>query len=217
MDKYELRETAISYFAELCRILKGEMAPIINQVLDEILKSCKSESGFQEEHEKKAKDAFSLDSDSEDEAELVGMNVDINFIDEKSAAVHALGNLGLFCSGLILLRMKEIIDVLSDIGDYFHENIRYHVCMTYLQLGVGLVRHFTGSDEKFPWTKGLPVKTPLPTEVNQYLDQVVLPHYYHIFEEEENKEVIEKTLECVREMCEVLGPAAIATHSDKLV
>ena len=25
MDKYELRETAISYFAELVRILKGEM------------------------------------------------------------------------------------------------------------------------------------------------------------------------------------------------
>lgn len=143
MDKYELRETAISYFAELVRILKGEMAPIINQVLDEILKSCKSEAGFQEEHEKKAKDAFSLDSDSEDEAELVGMNVDINFIDEKSAAVHALGNLGLFCSGLLLPRLKEIVDVLADIGDYFHENIRYHVCMTYLQIGVGLVRHYT--------------------------------------------------------------------------
>jgi hypothetical protein len=29
-NKYELRETAISYFAELARILKGEMAPIIN-------------------------------------------------------------------------------------------------------------------------------------------------------------------------------------------
>lgn len=29
-DKYELRETAISYFAELARILKGDMAPIID-------------------------------------------------------------------------------------------------------------------------------------------------------------------------------------------
>ncbi len=32
-DKFEIRETAISYFAELCRILKGEMAPIIDTVL----------------------------------------------------------------------------------------------------------------------------------------------------------------------------------------
>lgn len=33
-DKFELRETAVSYFAELARILKNEMAPIINPVLD---------------------------------------------------------------------------------------------------------------------------------------------------------------------------------------
>jgi hypothetical protein len=56
------------------------------------------------------------------------MNVDVNFIDEKSAAVHSLGNIALFCSGLILPRLKEIVDTLSDLGHYFHENIRYHVC-----------------------------------------------------------------------------------------
>ena len=41
-------------------------------------------------------------------------------------------------------------------------------------------------------------------------------HYYKIFEEEENKEVIEKTLECIREMCEVLGPAAIVNQVEKI-
>lgn len=45
VERYELRETAISYFAELSRVLKGEMAPIINQIIDEILKTCKSEAG----------------------------------------------------------------------------------------------------------------------------------------------------------------------------
>ena len=132
LDKYQLRETAISYFAELVRIMKAEMAPIINQVLDEILKSCKSEAGVTQELETKKKEAFSLDSDSDDEAELVGMDVDVNFIDEKSSAVHALGNIALFCSGPILPRLSEIVEVLSELGEYFHENIRYHVCMTYL-------------------------------------------------------------------------------------
>jgi len=56
------------------------------------------------------------------------MDVDINFIDEKASAVHALGNIALFCSGLILPKMKEILDVLNEIAFYFHENIRYHVC-----------------------------------------------------------------------------------------
>ena len=218
MDKFEQREAAIAYFAEIARILKNEMAPIINVVLDEILKSCKSEAGMKPEIEPKPKEAFSLDSDSEeDEGELVGMDVDANFIDEKAAAVHALGNIGLFCSGLILPRLTEVIKVLSEIGDYFHENIRYHVCQTYLQIGVGIMRHFTGFDEKFPWEKGLPVKKPLPSQVNEYLDQVVFPHYFNIFETDDNKEVIEKTLECLREMCEVFGPGAIASHSDKLV
>lgn len=46
LEKFQLRETAISYFADLVRIMKAEMAPIINQVLDEILKSCKSQAGM---------------------------------------------------------------------------------------------------------------------------------------------------------------------------
>lgn len=104
-NKFELRETAISYFAELARILKLEMAPIIDQVLTEVLNTCKSNAGVKEELEQKPKEAFSLDSDSEDEADLVGMDVDVNFIDEKSSAVHALGNIALFCCQLILPRM----------------------------------------------------------------------------------------------------------------
>ena len=51
MDKFEQREAAIAYFAEIARILKNEMAPIINVVLDEILKSCKSEAGMKPEIE----------------------------------------------------------------------------------------------------------------------------------------------------------------------
>ena len=71
------------------------------------------------------------------------MDVDVNFIDEKSSAVHALGNIALFCPGLILPRMPKILDVLDGISFYFHENIRYHVCMTYLQIAIGLVKHYT--------------------------------------------------------------------------
>ena len=85
------------------------------------------------------------------------MDVDVSFLDEKSAAVHALGSLALFCSSLLLPRMQEILDTLSAISFYFHENIRYHVCLTYTQIAIGLVRHFTGNFEKFPWKKGLPV------------------------------------------------------------
>ena len=45
----------------------------------------------------------------------------------------------------------------------------------------------------------------------------MFPHYHQIFEQEDNKEVIEKTLECVREACEVFGPGVIAPHAAKLI
>lgn len=61
--------------------------------------------------------------------------------------------------------MQEILAVLDEISFYFHENIRYHVCMTYLQIAIGLVKHYTQKDEKFAWSKGLPVKNQLPEEV----------------------------------------------------
>ena len=192
------------------------MAPILDQVLTEILNSCKSNAGVKEEIEQKPKEAFSLDSDSEDEADLVGMDVDVNFIDEKSSAVHALGNIALHCCGLLLPRMQEILDVLSEISFYFHENIRYHVCQTYLQIAIGLLRHLINIDGKFSWKKGLPVQIPLPDKVQEFIDQIIFPHYYRIFEDEANKEVIEKTLECIREMCEELGPGSIVNQVNNL-
>ena len=76
------------------------MAPIFNTVLKEVIKTCESEEGLKKQMAEKEKvGGFSLDSDSEEE--LVGIDVDTNFMDEKSAAIHCLGNLSLNCSGLM--------------------------------------------------------------------------------------------------------------------
>jgi hypothetical protein len=98
------------------------------------------------------------------------MDVDVNFIDEKTSAVHALGNISLFCTTLILPRMQEIIDVLGAISFYFHENIRYHVCLTYTQIAIGLLNHCTGNFDKFVWKKGFPPQNSLPGQVLDFLD-----------------------------------------------
>lgn len=57
----------------------------------------------------------------------------------------------------------------------------------------------------------------MPEKVVEFLDQIVFPHFFKIFEEEQNKEVIEKTLECMRELSEELGPGAIVNQIDKTV
>lgn len=42
-SKLELRETALGYFSEISKILKSEMAPILETVLTEIMKTLASE------------------------------------------------------------------------------------------------------------------------------------------------------------------------------
>jgi hypothetical protein len=101
------------------------MAPIMTVVLTEIMKSIKSEEGIKPQLDKKKKDS---DSDSGDE--FVGFDLDNNFIDEKAAAIHALGNICLNCSSLVFPHMASIITDLQEMTFYVHENIRYHVCLT---------------------------------------------------------------------------------------
>jgi hypothetical protein len=92
-NKYELRETAISYFSDLSLLLKEEIAPVFETVMNEIIKTCMQEDQMKETYDTKEKDkagGFSLDSDS-DQGELIGMDVDVATLDEKASAVNALG------------------------------------------------------------------------------------------------------------------------------
>jgi hypothetical protein len=161
-----LRETAIGYFSEISKILKSDMAPIFETVITEILKSVESDEGIK--HETAAKDkeeGFSLDSDSEEGEQVTGINIDTNFIDEKSSAIHALGNIALYCPGLMISRLEEVVNALMECGFYLHENIRYHVCLSLTQIAFGLLRLYSdtpNSDEPYKWEAGIPLTKELP-------------------------------------------------------
>jgi len=130
------------------------MAPIFNVVFDRIIKSIEGEEGIKAIAKKKEDDDFSLESDSEEGEEVTEINVDTNFIDEKSSAIHALGNIALNCPGLILPHLEKIVNVLMEVGFYMHENIRYHVCLTLTQVASGLLRFFTGrtdTEQDYEW------------------------------------------------------------------
>ena len=126
-QKYELKSTAIGYFSEICKILKSQLAPIFEVILNATIKAAESEDGMQVVEAEK--DGFSLDSDSEG-GEIAGIDIDPAFLDEKCAAVHAIGNLGLHCSGLMHAHLERVCKVLTDLASYYHENVRYHVCLT---------------------------------------------------------------------------------------
>ena len=128
--KLELRETSISYFSDISKILKSQFAPILDAVLGPILEVIDANDGLVEKVAEKEKQGFSLDSDSEDE-NVVGLDLDSNFLDEKAAAIHALGNICLNCAGIMQPHMDRVMKSLKEVEMYFHENIRFHVCMTY--------------------------------------------------------------------------------------
>jgi hypothetical protein len=71
------------------------------------------------------------------------------------------------------------------------------------------------TDEKYDWVKGGP--SPLPDNVNEFLGTVVLPYYFKIFEQEEDKIVIERVLENMREMSEDLGPAVFENKMERVM
>lgn len=211
-NKYELRETSITYFADLAVFLKDDIAPVFDTVMSEILKTCQASDEYKDP-EKEGTDAgkstaasggagFSLDSDSDpQELELV---VDLNHLDEKSAAVNAIGVIGQDCPKLCQGRMSEILTTLSDMHFYHHPNIRLGVIYSYLQMTFGLMSlaGVIDKDDTFAWTKGAPENSPLPPPVTQFLSETVLPYYIQLLEQEEEKEVIESVLERLRELCE---------------
>ena len=212
-NKFELRETSITYFSDLSVLIKEDMAPVFETVITEILKTCEKDEEFKETlNEKKEGQGISLDSDSEQGDGMMGINVDVNSLDEKSAAINALGIIAMNSPKLFQTKMKQVIETLEKLHFYFHENIKFHVVLAYEQIAIGLMKlnGVMDADDKFNWTKGAPDASPLPAQVVELLNTIVFPYFWKLFDDEDQKAVIERVLENMREMCEDFGPALFA-------
>lgn len=217
-DKFELKETAFTYFSDLSVLLKEEMAPVFDQVINTILETMYAE----DEHEQvkdETKDptkGFSLDSDSEND--FVGLNVNLNQVDEKAAAVNAMGIIAMNAPKLIQTRMKDILEAQEKLHHYFHENVKFHVCQAYNQITLGMIRNhgLLNSEDKFIWTKGSPANSPLPQDVMDFLNRIVFPYFFSLFDQEDNKEVIERTLSNMTELTIDFGPGVFANQMEAI-
>ena len=68
--------------------------------------------------------------------------VDLGSIDEKSAAVNGIGVLGQHVPKLMHQKLKEVMDCLETLQFHFHENIKYHVSLSYMQIGFGMMKNY---------------------------------------------------------------------------
>lgn len=120
----------------------------------------------------------------------------------------------------MLPHLERVCKVLEDLSGYYHENVRYHVCLTMTQISFGLLRLHTGKpdcDDKFEWEKGLPIKTTLPDQVTEFNRVYLFPQFMTFMKQETNKEVIEKVLECIRDIADEMGPAGVMGHIEMII
>ena len=104
------------------------MAALLPTIVPIILESTETKV-IQEEVEKEKGAEFDLDSDDEDEEVMIGL--DLEGIDEQVSAIHCLGTLFLECSTTMYPYLEQICTQFKKIGKYTHENVRYHVCLSY--------------------------------------------------------------------------------------
>ena len=116
-------------------------------------------------------------------------------------------------------RAPDILKALEGLQKHFHENIKYHVSLTYTQIVFGQVKlaGLINEDEKFTWTKGPASGSPLPGDVQNFINQVVLPYYFELFQEETNREVIERVLENMCDLTDDFGPAVFNDRIEQIV
>ena len=103
------------------------MDTIIPIIIEPILEACETKLIAQShEHEEEGAE-FDLDSDDED-GEVVGF--DLEGTDEQVSAIHCIGNLCLYCSGIMQPYLEKVCEKFKDAGENVHENVRYHISLS---------------------------------------------------------------------------------------
>ena len=188
----ELREAGFAFFYSLCKLLKGAVEPYADQILAQALKSCEAQEGTKiEENED--------DSDSEEENDGV-YKVRTVFLDEKTAALHTLGNLAIACPSKILANLPKIEQNLDVLFDYFHENIRMQCVTTSQQIIEGLIQLPNGI-----------------ANIHDFWYLKVVHRYIEMIAEDESKEVVIRVLEAFEELSKKIGTGLITNDVMELL
>ena len=191
----ELREAGFAFFYSLCKLLKNNIEPYADQILEQALKSCETQEGT------KIEVGEADDDDSEEDEEEGGVyKVRTVFLDEKTAALHTLGNLAIACPSKIIAHMERIEKNFDILFDYFHENIRMQCVTTSQQLVEGFVQLPGGI-----------------TNVHDFWYMKVIHRYIEMIVEDDSKEVVIRVLEALEELVKKFGIQMIPDNTMPLL
>jgi len=211
---YEMHEAGYSYFGDIVKLL-GEQFTTMNSILVPMLiKSLNSSEGVKHHYAEKNKDKIQIaesDSDSENDEDLKGVSVRTAFLDEKVSALHALGRFAKYCPKGFLPFMRDSLEAMDPLTDYFHEAIRYQLVQSLQEFVEGInLAYFNGQHPK-PIV-GLPPKVKMCEDAEKLFFGHVLPKYFEILKEDEEREVVARVLESLCDLIKNVGPAIVGNQ-----
>jgi len=214
-EVFELVAAGFSYFADIARVLLTEFAPMLNSLVPLVIETCKSDQGLELEFRKSSKD--NIDIGIDEEAEQTAVGFDSSFMDQKTAALHALGIFAITCPKEFTPYMKDCIETLDIIWNYFDETVREQVVQTYQQFVESLNLAYYGTESHPKPIAGLPAKVKLAPDAYKLYYKIVLPKYIEQIKNDEEKSVVIQVLESLADLCSCIGPAVVEDNLNAIL
>eukprot|EP00899_Mesostigma_viride_P014208 jgi/Mesvir1/22789/Mv14177-RA.1 len=213
LDYTELREYTHSFFANVAECLGAEFAEYLPVAVKHAFASCNINDGevFSFRNDNAEGDGTGgthamggAVSSDEDEEGLEGTSLSIRtgVLDEKSAALQALGSYARHCKAAFMPYMEEMLAILKRNVDYFHEDVRQQTMEAYHCVVIAVM-------EAYP-SGGL--QMPLRPEVKHVAD-IAMETFVKAMVDDDDKEVVAQACISAGEVMKLLGtPAAIEPY-----
>mmetsp|Transcript_7080 Transcript_7080/g.26039 ORF Transcript_7080/g.26039 Transcript_7080/m.26039 type:complete len:1099 (+) Transcript_7080:125-3421(+) len=214
LDYSELREYSHGFFCHLAEVLGERFAPYLERVVPLAMNSANTDDGavFDFGDEDGGGGLQSLvtqlgDDDDDDEFDmdpedlLKGISVRTGVLDEKAAALSALGTYALKCGAQYKPYIESTVEVLDQLSTYFHEDVR-------IQAVLGMSHVFAATVKTFP--SAVPTDPPR-AEVALVLAKAV-DMAKKIIETDEDSEVVGSACTCLKNVLCPGSRAALQPH-----
>lgn len=224
LNNPRLKECSFIYFAVMTRVYGEEFAPLLPTVMPLLVASLEqSEIPDEGEDEKTlalTANGFTSkpegDDNDEDDDDYVDMedleDGDVDFASgsaiaiEKEVATDALLEIFRSTKGHFVPYIEPVVKELVNLLEHFWDGIRKSAATTLLSF-IATFHEMSGVPK---WTPGIHPE-PLPSSLNQ-LCEAILPKVIEMWEEEDDRDVVNSLCEDFQALIEKVGPAVIVPN-----
>ncbi|KAL6061417.1 HEAT repeat domain containing protein [Balamuthia mandrillaris] len=208
----ELREFTYGFFTNVAEVLGTDFLEFLPTTLNLALASCRSNEGviFYQDESQVTIEGVEPDENSN----KVQVNMPTVYLDEKSAACHAIGKLLKHTGGAAeaLAFVPKALEILVEMSAFGYTDVRQNV-MEALADVVEVVYKGTHPDRK--WEAGVEDTVPLAQDCQQVLT-VVLPIYSKAIVQDEDRAVAAAACEGFASIAKVMGTSLISVFRSQL-